>query len=169
MNTIIDYSEGCYSTIFYLYLRVLGFNSIEIDHVASHIGKAFGILILLRSTLYHAKNNITYLPASVCLKHNVTEEDIYQGNDTINLENVIFEIADTAKTHLDFVRDHQKEKVESKIYSALKPPIIWIEMILNILEKNNFNIYKSNFQIDDIRFNLQLKLTYKYYFNDLKL
>jgi NADH dehydrogenase [ubiquinone] 1 alpha subcomplex assembly factor 6 len=67
-------------------LRILGYNDIDLDHVSNHIGKSFGLLTLLRGTLNHAIHKTTYLPASLCLKHNVTEEDIYQGKDTINLE-----------------------------------------------------------------------------------
>ncbi|KAI8007693.1 NADH dehydrogenase (ubiquinone) complex I, assembly factor 6 [Camellia lanceoleosa] len=51
------YAEDTVSTILYMTLQVGGFKSTATDHAASHIGKASGLLLLLKSLPYHASRS----------------------------------------------------------------------------------------------------------------
>lgn len=40
----------------------------------------------------------------VLMKHNVSQESVFRGNDNENMKNVIFDVASRAKSHLDKVK-----------------------------------------------------------------
>ncbi|MCH93497.1 NADH dehydrogenase complex I assembly factor 6, partial [Trifolium medium] len=54
MEELEKYAEDTVSTMLYLTLQSGGIMSTAADHAASHIGKASGILLLLKSLPYHA-------------------------------------------------------------------------------------------------------------------
>ncbi|KAF5947359.1 hypothetical protein HYC85_013316 [Camellia sinensis] len=66
-----QYAENTVSTILYMILQAGGIKSTAADHAASHIGKASGLLLLLKSLPYHASHNrqFSYIPAKVAAKH----------------------------------------------------------------------------------------------------
>ncbi|GMP70437.1 hypothetical protein CsSME_00029292 [Camellia sinensis var. sinensis] len=66
-----QYAEDTVSTILYMILQAGGIKSTAADHAASHIGKASGLLLLLKSFPYHASHNrqFSYTPAKVAAKH----------------------------------------------------------------------------------------------------
>lgn len=109
MEALEHYAEGTYSTLLYILLHICGVKNIHADHAASHIGKAWGICILLRGTMHHAQKQTTYLPASLCAKYGVTEEMIYACINRKEIEDVVFEVADHAKAHLDYARKIAKD------------------------------------------------------------
>ena len=52
-----QYAEDTVSTLLYTTLQAGGIRSTAADHAASHIGKASGLLLLLKSLPYHASCN----------------------------------------------------------------------------------------------------------------
>jgi NADH dehydrogenase [ubiquinone] 1 alpha subcomplex assembly factor 6 len=66
-----------------LQLQALGVSDVKADHLASHIGKASGIITLLRGTPFHVQNRQFYLPseimAKVCLG-----SDIFPSDENFN-------------------------------------------------------------------------------------
>lgn len=53
---------------------LLAVKNINADHAASHVGKAQGIVTLIRATPYHAQRNLVYLPTDLMVKVNVREK-----------------------------------------------------------------------------------------------
>lgn len=117
------YAENTYSTLLYLTLSAYPLNSITMDHLASHIGKAAGICAILRgfpllafppppshhpsptsgrgapSTSTH-RGPIT-LPLDIMAKSGLREEDVYrQGGNAPGLKDAVFEVATRASDHL---------------------------------------------------------------------
>ena len=45
--------------------------NVHTDHAASHIGKAQGVVTLIRAVHYHARKNNVYLPRDLMIKVNV--------------------------------------------------------------------------------------------------
>jgi NADH dehydrogenase [ubiquinone] 1 alpha subcomplex assembly factor 6 len=80
-----------------------GVESIHADHAASHLGKAHGIVNLIRSVPYNAQRKIVSLPQDVLLQHNVPHETVLRGSCTTDLKEAVFDIAARAKQHLDKV------------------------------------------------------------------
>jgi NADH dehydrogenase [ubiquinone] 1 alpha subcomplex assembly factor 6 len=80
-----------------------GIKNIHADHAASHLGKAHGIVNLIRSIPYNAQRKIVALPQDVLLQHNVSHETVLRANCTTDLKEAVFNIASRAKQHLDKV------------------------------------------------------------------
>ena len=80
-----------------------GIKDSELDHATSHLGKAVGITQLLRGTVYHAQKRRVYLPTDIMAKEGVTESQLTQGEPSPELNNVVYEVASTAKVaHIMF-------------------------------------------------------------------
>lgn len=119
------YAENTYSTLLYLTLAALPQASLTTDHVASHIGKAMGIVAVLRGVPLIAfppqqplgtSNAMTgqsgptqgtvLLPLDVMAEANVKEEDVFrQGASAPGLRDAIFAVATRANDHLITARD----------------------------------------------------------------
>jgi NADH dehydrogenase [ubiquinone] 1 alpha subcomplex assembly factor 6 len=68
MAEMEQYCENTASTLLYLQLELLNVKNMDIDHIASHLGKAMGVVTLLRGIPYALRNNLFYLPTDVCAK-----------------------------------------------------------------------------------------------------
>ena len=137
----------------------------HMDHVASHLGKAFGMIQVLRGTPLHAQLSETYLPAELCAKFGVSESDIYSGVNTPQLENVVFEVADLAKGHLDAAREfgHSKETPVPKETFPLFQSSFVCEVYLKELEKANFNVFDPRLDSKRLRAQISWKLLKTYF------
>ncbi|CAG5097391.1 Similar to Ndufaf6: NADH dehydrogenase (ubiquinone) complex I [Cotesia congregata] len=88
-----QYSENTLSSIYYLLLEVKDIKDVNVDHMASHLGKAQGIINLLRSVPYHAQRRNLVLPQDVLMQNNAKKlrKNIKMNLDYIFLPAVIVE------------------------------------------------------------------------------
>lgn len=63
-----EYAEQTASSMYYLSLETMGVKDVHADHVASHIGKAYGLTTLLRGVPFHASRKQIYLPMDLTTK-----------------------------------------------------------------------------------------------------
>lgn len=103
IQAVENYAENTVSSIYYLLLEAHGTKNIKADHAASHLGKAHGIVTLLRSIPYHAQKRVIVLPEDILMKHNVSSESVLRNVKNTALNDVIFEIASCAKQHVNEV------------------------------------------------------------------
>ncbi|AQK79833.1 NADH dehydrogenase (ubiquinone) complex I, assembly factor 6 [Zea mays] len=104
------YVEDTQSTILYMTLQAGGIQSTVADHAASHIGKASGLLLLLKALPHHVNNQGTvhYIPASVAEECGllITREggrsEVRAGE---RLLDVVFKVASVAEAHLHKARE----------------------------------------------------------------
>ena len=141
------YAESTYSSLHYLTLESLCQPStstipppsVELDHVASHIGKAAGIAAVLRGTPIlstprqivtpnppsttintpsPSANAAVVLPLDICAKHSLRQEDVLRyGPKADGLKDVVFEVATQANDHLITARrewENLKTKEDKK-------------------------------------------------------
>lgn len=112
------YAENTYSTLMYLTLSALPLASVTADHVASHIGKATGIVAILKGLPLVAfpppaprspqggaagatKQGAVLLPLDVMAATGVQEEAVFrQGADAPGLRDAVFTVATRASDHL---------------------------------------------------------------------
>ncbi|KAG8530427.1 uncharacterized protein KY384_004929 [Bacidia gigantensis] len=131
MEALEKYAENTYSTLLYLTLQSFPMASVTADHVASHIGKASGIVAILRGlpllafplppnhhnassplggSLERGKQGAVVLPLDVMARTGVREEDVLrQGAQAHGLKDAIFEVATRASDHLITAREMIKE------------------------------------------------------------
>jgi len=67
------------------------------------LGKAHGLVTLIRSIPYNARKRIMVLPQDILLKNSVSSESIFQAQSSIGLKDTIFDVASCAKQHLQMV------------------------------------------------------------------
>lgn len=123
-----SYAENTYSTLMYLTLQALPLNSTDMDHLASHIGKAAGIATVLRGLplvafppgatkepsnqlgdMSSSRQGSVTLPLDVMARHGVREEDVLRlGPKAPNIRDAVFEVATRANDHLLTIREMVK-------------------------------------------------------------
>lgn len=120
------YAENTYSTLLYLTLQALPLHSLVLDHLASHIGKASGIVAVLRGLPllafppppnHHSnsaglnlgveaqrsgsRQGAVTLPLDVMAEVGLREEDVFRkGPEAEGLRDAVFKVATRASDHL---------------------------------------------------------------------
>jgi len=139
------YAEDTVSTMLYLTLQAGHIKSTAADHAASHIGKASGILLLLRSLPYHASRNrhFSYIPTQIASKHGLI---VKQGggeerwvDSREGLCDAVFDMASVANAHLEKAR-----KLAASVPAEALPvllPAVPSQVILDSLRKVQFDVF----------------------------
>lgn len=124
LASLESYAENTYSTLLYLTLSALPLHSLTADHIASHIGKAAGIVAVLRGipllafppppnhhsnttspggTLdtQRVQQGAVTLPLDIMAECNLKEESVFRyGADAPGLKDAVFKVATRASDHL---------------------------------------------------------------------
>lgn len=123
LSSLETYAENTYSTLLYLTLSALPQASLTTDHIASHIGKAMGIVAVLRGVpllafpapppainpafapITHTQGAVM-LPLDVMAEAGVKEEDVFRhASSAPGLRDAIFTVATRANDHLITARE----------------------------------------------------------------
>ncbi|CAJ1964081.1 unnamed protein product, partial [Sphenostylis stenocarpa] len=162
------YAEDTVSTMLYLTLQAGGIKSTAADHAASHIGKASGILLLLKSLPYHATRNghFSYIPTAIASKHGLI---VKQGggaqrwvDSREDLYDAVYEMASVANAHLEKAR-----KLAASVPAEALPvllPAVPSQVLLDSLRKVQFDVFDSRLTrgvlgIPPLWYQLKLKWT----------
>ncbi|KAI0904298.1 Squalene/phytoene synthase [Ustulina deusta] len=121
-----DYAENTYSTLMYSTLAALSVQSVHIDHLASHIGKACGIAAVCRgipvlasptppvkspggTNVAASRNPVLLLPLDIMAETGLREEDVYRhGPEAEGFQDAVFKVATRANDHLITAREMLK-------------------------------------------------------------
>ncbi|KID78325.1 NADH dehydrogenase (ubiquinone) complex I, assembly factor 6 [Metarhizium brunneum] len=121
-----DYAENTYSTMMYTTLASIPLRSMHVDHLASHIGKACGIIAVLRGIPVLAapgrpvktptgadapptREPSLLLPLDIMAEEGVKEEEVFrQGPSAPGLQDAVFKVATRANDHLITAREMLK-------------------------------------------------------------
>lgn len=139
------YAEDTVSTMLYLTLQAGGIKSTAADHAASHVGKASGILLLLKSLPYHAGRNrhFSYIPTSIASKHGLLVKEGGQEMRWVDsrngLCNAVYEMASIANAHLQKARK-LAESVPSEALPVLLPAVP-AQILLDSLSRVQFDVF----------------------------
>jgi NADH dehydrogenase [ubiquinone] 1 alpha subcomplex assembly factor 6 len=138
-----EFSEATQSNLLYLHLEAAAVADKDADHSASHLGKALGIVGLLRGQLHFLSRGINYLPLDECARHGVVVEELFQGKslDSAGLRDVVYNMACCAQGHLQAARNlHGRAEAVPVDARRLFLSAVACELYLEALEKCNFNI-----------------------------
>lgn len=104
LKELEQYAEDSVSPIYYLLAKVIGIESMDMDHAVSHLGKAQGIVNMLRAQRYQERGKALCVPQEILLKHGVTHERIIRDkDDDKGVQDCTFEVASLAFSHLEKV------------------------------------------------------------------
>lgn len=148
MNDLALYGENTRSLTFYLFLHILGIDDKNAYSAASHIGRCYGIIDVLRKMKYYLTQHRYYLPSDLLIKHNLYFDRIYnprvEGLVADEFYDVILEIAAHAKKHLEVGRSY-KDKLPPHAHRALLLGVD-AEVFLKDLEEFNFDVLDDHFR-----------------------
>lgn len=126
LASLEEYAENTYSTIMYATLAAMPLRSMDVDHLASHVGKACGIVAVLRGIPLLAapaapvktpsgesapmtREPCLLLPLDIMAEDNVKEEEVFrQGPAAPGLQDAVFKVATRANDHLITAREMLK-------------------------------------------------------------
>jgi NADH dehydrogenase [ubiquinone] 1 alpha subcomplex assembly factor 6 len=127
-----DYAEHTYATLMYMTLAAVPLRSMHLDHLASHIGKACGIVATLRGILVLAAPSqpiqgpsgsgvgstrppALLLPLDAMAEAGLKEEDVFrQGPHADGFQDAVFQVATRANDHLITTREMLKNLQSGK-------------------------------------------------------
>ncbi|XP_030386691.1 NADH dehydrogenase (ubiquinone) complex I, assembly factor 6 homolog [Scaptodrosophila lebanonensis] len=119
MRDLEDYADQTCASLMHLLVELSGIRDINVDHAASHVGKAQGIVMLLRAIPHTGRQQAVAVPLEVLVRHGVSQERILRGApDDKAVEECVFEVASAANTHLELARQllPQMPRVARKIF-----------------------------------------------------
>lgn len=127
MAALEEYAENTYATLAYAGLAALPMQSMHMDHLASHVGKACGIVATLRgipvlaapqqsvrspsgaAEVGRGRDPALLLPLDVMAEAGVREEDVFrQGPNAEGFQDAVFTVATRANDHLITAREMLK-------------------------------------------------------------
>lgn len=144
LEAMEHYAEQSVSSVYYLLLEASGIKNIHADHAASHLGKAHGIVNLIRSVPYNAQQKVVALPQDLLLQHNVPHETVLRASCTVGLKEAVFNIAARAKQHLDKARSLSNSLPKS-VYPLFLPAVA-IDSYLERLRLKGFDVFDTTLQ-----------------------
>ncbi|XP_045472605.1 NADH dehydrogenase (ubiquinone) complex I, assembly factor 6 [Harmonia axyridis] len=153
------YSESAVSNLYYLILEGCGVKNMHADHVASHLGKAQGILNLLRSCVVARKLNFISIPQEILVKYSVSDQSILNGASSHKLNDCVFEVASRAHHHLQKARK-LSDKLPSNCNSVFLPAVT-IDGYLTKLQVVGYDIFHPSLKRKPL-FWLPKLMWYKY-------
>jgi len=140
------YAEGTSSAVLYLQLQSIGVQSTAADHAASHVGKAAGLAALLRGTAALSAKRRCYLPGELLLAHGVSTEQVYRGEVTEGLREVVYQCASTARAHLDHARHLHATSALPSAALPLLLPAVPADVYLTALQRCQFDPFHPSLQ-----------------------
>ncbi|PWW79515.1 hypothetical protein C7212DRAFT_356357 [Tuber magnatum] len=164
LSNLEGYAEGTYASLLYTTLEGLGLRDTGLDHIASHIGKAEGIVAVIRGLAVLAGaegGGAVVLPLDVCARVGLRQEDVLRraqgrvkdpdgGDAAGKLKEVVFEIATLANDHLITARKMVAEEpaargVAFSGFMRAVPTAIYLER----LESVDFDPFDNRLQRPD--------------------
>lgn len=115
MDSLERHAEDTCSSLLYLALEIAGVKDIQADHVASHIGKAMGIVANIKAAEGYALGKDALLvPRNLSSKYSLSRDGLLQGEQSDDAwKSAIFDLACQAKSHLDHARTLPKPPAEA--------------------------------------------------------
>lgn len=144
IKDVEEYAEQSNSSLYYLLLECLGIRNVQADHAASHLGKAQGLVTLLRSIPFHAAKRSVLIPMEIFGKHKVPQEDFIRGIHSQAMADALFEVASLANQHLEKARALQSS-LPDKSYTVFLNAAV-CDHYLKSLQYANFNPFDSKLQ-----------------------
>ena len=153
MEDVEKYSEHAFSSINNILLECLinPRNGSELHgharHCANQLGKAEGIVTILRALPYNASRRRIYLPSSLLVSHKISSESIIRGIENEEFQHVIEVVAAVAEEHLQNSRFRKKYlSVEEKLVMLTA---VSVDSYLTKLSKAKCNIFDKTLQTKD--------------------
>lgn len=115
----------------------------KLDHISGHLSKCIAITSVLRGLRHNGRKNRCYIPLEILVKNRMSQQELLRCQPSEKLENVFFDLACIAKSHLDTTKTLLKDS-QVHPFVDLFLPAIFCDIYLTRLEKANFNALSEN-------------------------
>ena len=128
----------------------------HVRHCANQLGKAEGIVTLLRALPYNASCRRVNLPMNLLVTHKISSESIIRGKDSPEFRNLIESFAAIAEDHLQNCRF--RKKYLSPNEKLIMLPAVSVDSYLSKLHRAKCNVFDNVLQRRDswLPFNMYL-------------
>ena len=151
-----DYGEYAVSSLYYLILESLEVNNNDVFYAASHLGIANSLVTMIKSVPHFISQGQVILPTELCVKHQISQEEILRGQKPEKLAEILFDIASQASLHLDGMHKFLKESNVPMEVKNVFLPSVSCGMFLEHIRKLDFNMNHKSF--NQKQWTLPLKL-----------
>ena len=151
-----DYGEYAVSSLYYLILESLEVNNNDIFYAASHLGIANSLVTMIKSAPHFVTQGHVILPTELCVKHQISQEEILRGQKQEKLGEIVFDIASQASLHLGGMKKLLKDIPMSTDVKNVFLPSVSCEMFLEHVRKLHFNLNHKS--LNQKQWTLPLKL-----------
>ena len=134
------YCHRAASVVGLLSIRIFGCAGDQAKRYAENLGQALQLTNILRDVPEDANRGRIYLPQSMLEKHEVAEEEIFNGRYTVGYANAAQEIAERAWAHYRLARESfPVEKRHQLVASEAMGAIYW--RLLGRLRANGYDVF----------------------------
>ena len=119
-----DYADGASAALTGVALEALGVGGEAARRAGRHVGIAWALCGVLRSTLFHARARRLYLPADLMAAHGVGPEDVFALRPSPGLAKVAGAVADAAGEHLRAARAVYSVAPRAALPRAVLPALL---------------------------------------------
>ncbi|KAI9347200.1 isoprenoid synthase domain-containing protein [Zopfochytrium polystomum] len=141
-----NYGENTASSLLYLHLESLGVRDTQMDHIASHIGKAHGIATAIRGVPANIQYRKMSLPSEVMAKHLVSAEDRALKDAVLDVATTANNHISTARAHIRDIRAKPGDTREKALLEVASPVLLFgipCDEFLKSLEKAQFDVFNG--------------------------
>ena len=139
------YAEGTSARLLWLALEVLGVTAEANISAARHVGIAWCLAGLMRAVLFHAQVNKMMLPQNLLEAKDLNTQDAFRQKNAEKISEVIREIADVAKLHLEKAKTHNAD-VETRAVPGLLVGVLAAQY-LHGAEKRRFDVFDPRYAL----------------------
>lgn len=109
LDALEKLADGLEGMRMFLLLESLGYRDQRMDHIATHLGRAKGLVNSVIHLPGFAKQSKMNIPLDLLARYNVKEEDVYRnGPNAEGLKDAVQDVVDLARSHLDHAREALK-------------------------------------------------------------
>eukprot|EP00301_Raphidiophrys_heterophryoidea_P024406 c7916_g2_i2.p1 GENE.c7916_g2_i2~~c7916_g2_i2.p1 ORF type:complete len:263 (+),score=66.73 c7916_g2_i2:204-992(+) len=141
LEEVEQFGEGSQSCNLYANLDLLAVTAQAPTHAASHAGQALGIVNVLRTVPFFASKRRLFLPVSLMAESKVSSEEIFRGENTSKLSDVVYVLANRAFAHVENCETLISGSDFPKEARPALYPVIAAKMFLEDLQQQNFNVF----------------------------
>ncbi len=139
------YAEGTSARLLWLALEILGVESESSKSAARHVGIAWSLTGLMRAVLFHAQVNKMMLPQDLMNAKDLNTQDAFRQKNAEKISEVVREIVDVAKLHLDKAKSIHAD-VDSRAIPALLVGVLATQYLRGA-ERRRFDVFDPKYAL----------------------
>ena len=138
------YLDQSISPTFYLLLELTQKRTLNGDHIGSHLGRAQGLINVVRGIPYNARQRRCFLPLALLVEEKLAQQDLLNGNfGSEACRQVVHRLCNRSHSHLQKVLQLlPKEKLERSIFL----PAIVVHDYLQRIKSVDFDLTSKSLQ-----------------------